>query len=70
MTKLSTLSDRFDVMNNQELTMLEAFKQVTENDKVDKLAFKRLWYEIIETTDYFNELSETAGQMQKISFYV
>jgi hypothetical protein len=42
MTKFSTLSDRFDVMNNQELTMLEALEQVTENDKVDKLALKRL----------------------------
>ncbi len=61
MTKFSTLSDRFDVMNNQELTMLEALEQVTENDKVDKLALKRLWYEITEITDYFNELSETVG---------
>jgi hypothetical protein len=41
-TKVSELSDRFDDLNNQQMVMMEALKQADSNDKVEKLALKRL----------------------------
>jgi hypothetical protein len=46
LTKVSTLADRVDDINNQQLVMMEIIKQVTANDKVEKLALKRLQHEI------------------------
>ena len=64
-TKVSTLSEKFENLNNQQIIMMEALKQVTNNDKVEKLALKRLRSEITGMSDYVNELSETVGQMKK-----